>query len=235
MDAAAARAAMVDRQLRGGGIRDERVLAAMLEVPRDAFVPERIRDRAYEDGALPIGHGQTVSQPWVVAAICEGLELAGDEEVLEVGTGSGYSTAILALLARHVRSIEIVDELAERAAATLAELGYSNVEVLAGDGSGEVAGPQSVDAIAVHAAAPALPGGLVRALRPGGASGHPDRRGRRRPPGRVQAHGRRQRGRAGATAESHRAVPIRAPDRRGWIPIRISGRTMPGAGRLPGT
>ena len=168
MDAAAARAAMVDRQLRGGGIRDERVLAAMREVPRDAFVPERIRDRAYEDGALPIGHGQTVSQPWVVAAICEGLELAGDEEVLEVGTGSGYSTAILALLARHVRSIEIVDELAERAAATLAELGYSNVEVLAGDGSGEVAGPQSVDAIAVHAAAPALPGGLVRALRPGG-------------------------------------------------------------------
>ena len=167
MDAAAARAAMVDRQLRGGGIRDERVLAAMLEVPRDAFVPERIRERAYEDGALPIGHGQTVSQPWVVAAICEGLELAGDEEVLEVGTGSGYSTAILALLARHVRSIEIVDELAERAAATLAELGYSNVEVLAGDGSGEVAGPQSVDAIAVHAAAPALPGGLVRALRPG--------------------------------------------------------------------
>lgn len=168
MDSAAARAAMVDRQLRGGGIRDERVLAAMLEVPRDAFVPERIRDRAYEDGALPIGHGQTVSQPWVVAAICEGLELAGDEEVLEVGTGSGYSTAILALLARHVRSIEIVDELAERAAATLAELGYSNVEVSAGDGSGEVAGPQSVDAIAVHAAAPALPGGLVRALRPGG-------------------------------------------------------------------
>ena len=140
----------------------------MLEVPRDAFVPERIRDRAYEDGALPIGHGQTVSQPWVVAAICEGLELAGDEEVLEVGTGSGYSTAILALLARHVRSIEIVDELAERAAATLTDLGYSNVEVLAGDGSGEVAGPQSVDAIAVHAAAPALPGGLVRALRPGG-------------------------------------------------------------------
>ena len=168
MDAAAARAAMVDRQLRGGGIRDERVLAVMREVPRDAFVPERIRDRAYDDGALPIGHGQTVSQPWVVAAICEGLELAGDEEVLEIGTGSGYSTAILALLARHVRSIEIVDELAERAAATLADLGYSNVEVLAGDGSGEVAGPQSVDAIAVHAAAPALPGGLVRALRPGG-------------------------------------------------------------------
>jgi protein-L-isoaspartate(D-aspartate) O-methyltransferase len=167
-DAATARAAMVDRQLRAGGIRDERVLAAMAEVPREAFVPARIRDRAYEDGALPIGHGQTVSQPWVVAAICEALELTGDEEVLEIGTGSGYSTAILALLARHVRSIEIVDELAERADATLADLGYSNVEVLAGDGSGEVASTQSVDAIAVHAAAPALPGGLVRALRPGG-------------------------------------------------------------------
>jgi protein-L-isoaspartate(D-aspartate) O-methyltransferase len=167
-DAAAARAAMVDRQLRGGGIRDERVLGAMAEVPREAFVPERIRDRAYDDGALPIGHGQTVSQPWVVAAICEGLQLTGDEDVLEIGTGSGYSAAILALLAREVRSIEIVEELAERAARTLAELGYSNVEVLAGDGSGEVASPQSVDAIAVHAAAPGLPGGLVRALRPGG-------------------------------------------------------------------
>lgn len=167
-DVATDRAAMVDRQLRGGGIRDERVLAAMREVPREAFVPERVRDRAYEDGALPIGHGQTVSQPWVVAAICEGLELTGDEEVLEIGTGSGYSSAILALLVRSVRSIELVDELAERAAATLAELGYSNVEVLAGDGSGEVAGPQSVDAIAVHAAAPALPGALARALRPGG-------------------------------------------------------------------
>jgi protein-L-isoaspartate(D-aspartate) O-methyltransferase len=168
MDAPAARAAMVDRQLRGGGIRDERVLAAMREVPREAFVPEKVRDRAYDDGALPIGHGQTVSQPWVVAAICEGLELTGDEEVLEIGTGSGYSTAILALLARRVRSIELVEELAERAAATLAELGYTNAEVHAGDGSGEVAARQSVDAIAVHAAAPALPGGLVRALRPGG-------------------------------------------------------------------
>jgi protein-L-isoaspartate(D-aspartate) O-methyltransferase len=159
---------MVDRQLRAGGIRDERVLAAMAEVPREAFVPESVRDRAYDDGALPIGFGQTVSQPWVVAAICEGLELTGDEEVLEIGTGSGYSTAILALLARQVRSIEIVPELAERAAATLTELGYSNVEVIAGDGSGAVAEPQSVDAIAVHAAAPGLPGGLVQALRPGG-------------------------------------------------------------------
>jgi len=166
--AAAARAAMVERQLRGGGIRDERVLEAMGTVPRERFVPERRRGRAYDDSALPIGYDQTVSQPWVVAAICEALELRGDEEVLEIGTGSGYSTAVIASLARHVRSIELVEELAERAAATLAELGYANVEVVAGDGSGEVAGSRSYDAIAVHAAAPALPGPLARALRPSG-------------------------------------------------------------------
>ncbi len=176
----AARAAMVDRQLRAGGIRDERVLEAMGTVPREAFVPERRRKRAYEDGALPIGHGQTVSQPWIVAAICEALELSGDEDVLEIGTGSGYSAAVLAMLARRVVSIEIVEELAVRAHATLAELGFSNVEVLVGDGSGEVADPRSYDAIAVHAAAPALPGPLARALRPGGrlvipiAEGHAD-------------------------------------------------------------
>ena len=163
-----ARAAMVERQLRAGGIRDERVLAAMGTVPREAFVPERRRKRAYEDGALPIGHGQTVSQPWIVAAICEALELRGDEDVLEVGTGSGYSAAVLALLARRVVSVEIIEELAAKAQATLDALGYSNVEVLVGDGSGEVATPQSYDAIAVHAAAPSLPGPLARALRPGG-------------------------------------------------------------------
>jgi protein-L-isoaspartate(D-aspartate) O-methyltransferase len=159
---------MVDRQLRGGGIRDERVLAAMGEVPRERFVPERQRARAYDDGALPIDHGQTVSQPWVVAAICEGLELAGAEEVLEIGTGSGYSTAVIAKLARRVVSIELVEELAQSAARTLAELGCENVEVHAGDGTGDVAEPQSYDAIAVHAAAPALPESLARALRPGG-------------------------------------------------------------------
>src|SRR5207247_543854 len=91
-----ARARMVDRQLRARGIDDERVLEAMAAVPRDRFVPERWRRRAYDDGALPIGHGQTISQPWVVAAICQGLELEGPERVLEVGTGSGYSAAVLA-------------------------------------------------------------------------------------------------------------------------------------------
>jgi protein-L-isoaspartate(D-aspartate) O-methyltransferase len=163
-----ARAAMVERQLRRGGIRDERVLEAMGTVPREAFVPPRRRKRAYDDGALPIGHGQTVSQPWIVAAICEALELRGDEEVLEIGTGSGYSAAVLAMLARRVVSIEIVEELAAQARIVLRELGYDNVEVLVGDGSVDAAEPQSYDAIAVHAAAPALPGPLARALRPGG-------------------------------------------------------------------
>jgi protein-L-isoaspartate(D-aspartate) O-methyltransferase len=163
-----ARGAMVERQLRAGGIRDERVLLAMGEVPRERFVPARQRGRAYEDSALPIGEGQTVSQPWVVAAICEALQLGGDEEVLEVGTGSGYSAAVLSMLARRVVSIELIEKLAERATRALASLGYGNVEVRAGDGSAEVAAPQSFDAVAVHAAAPELPPNLATALRPGG-------------------------------------------------------------------
>ncbi len=159
---------MVERQLRRGGIADERVLAAMARVPREMFVPADRQRRAYDDSALPIGHGQTVSQPWVVAAICEALELRGSEDVLEIGTGSGYSAAVLAELAHRVVSIELVPELAERARATLATLSVCNVEVLAGDGTQDVAGPQSYDAVAVHAAAPALPPLLARALRPNG-------------------------------------------------------------------
>src|SRR5215217_4040613 len=102
----ARRARMVDRQLRRRGIEDERVLAAMEAVPREAFVPEGMRSRSYADSALPIAEGQTISQPWIVAAICQALELGGDEVVLEVGTGSGYSAAVLARLAGHVVSIE---------------------------------------------------------------------------------------------------------------------------------
>ena len=97
---------MVERQLRRRGIHDERVLDAMASVPRERFVPPDVRDRAYDDGALPIGHRQTISQPWVVAAICQALALRGDERVLEIGTGSGYSAAVLARLARSVTSIE---------------------------------------------------------------------------------------------------------------------------------
>lgn len=158
---------MVRDQLAFGGIADERVLGAMGKVPREEFVPERWRDRAYADGALPIGHGQTISQPWVVAAICEALELTGDERVFEVGTGSGYSAMVLAQLAAEVTTAELVPELAEAARQTLERLGVPNVRVIAGDGSLDAPGGP-YDAIAVHAAAPAIPAGLARALRPGG-------------------------------------------------------------------
>ena len=110
----AERERMVERQLRRRGIGDERVLEAMGRVPRELFVPEEVRRRAYADSALPIGHRQTISQPWVVAAICQALELEGEESVLEIGTGSGYSTAVLAQLADRVISFERVPELAER-------------------------------------------------------------------------------------------------------------------------
>ena len=164
---ARAREAMVRDQLAAGGIADERVLAAMGAVPREEFVPDRWRHRAYADGALPIGHDQTISQPWVVAAICEALELEGGEEVLDVGAGSGYSTAVLARLARRVTGLELVPELAERAAEVLHRLGVRNARVLAADGSARPPdGPY--DAIAVHAAAPGLPPALARALVPGG-------------------------------------------------------------------
>jgi protein-L-isoaspartate(D-aspartate) O-methyltransferase len=129
------RARMVARQLRGRGIRDERVLAAMGEVPRERFVPEDVRRRAYRDGALRIGEGQTISQPWIVACMAQLLELSGDERVLEVGTGSGYAAAVLSRVCREVVTIERFASLAEGARATLAELGYHNVEVRVGDGS----------------------------------------------------------------------------------------------------
>jgi protein-L-isoaspartate(D-aspartate) O-methyltransferase len=159
---------MVARQLRARGISDERVLAAMGAVPRERFVPERWRRRAYDDGALPIGHGQTISQPWVVAAICQGLELRGGERVLEVGTGSGYSAAVLARLAAHVVSVERITELAAAARATLADLGVENVDVVGGDASAGAPQGGVFDSIAVHASAPSLPAGLVAALAPGG-------------------------------------------------------------------
>jgi protein-L-isoaspartate(D-aspartate) O-methyltransferase len=125
----------VDRQLRRRGIDDPRVLAAMGRVPRERFVPERLRAHAYDDAALQIGYRQTISQPYVVARICEALELSGGESVLDVGTGSGYQAAVLAELARSVLSIERVPALAERARVALAAAGYENVEVLVGDGS----------------------------------------------------------------------------------------------------
>jgi protein-L-isoaspartate(D-aspartate) O-methyltransferase len=159
---------MVERQLRRRGISDERVLAAMREVPRELFVPESQRRRSYADSALPIGSGQTISQPWIVAAISQATELSGDERVLEVGTGSGYSTAVLARLAREVLSIERHAELATEAAQRLRELGIANVEVSVGDGSRGLPERGPFDAIAVHATAPEPPHSLFEQLAPGG-------------------------------------------------------------------
>src|SRR3954462_13647463 len=130
-----ARRRMVDRQLRGRGIEDERVLAAMLEVPRELFLPEELRREAYSDGALPIGEGQTISQPWIVAFMAQLLALHGDELILELGTGSGYGAGVLSRLVAHVVTIERHPALAKRAAVVLAELGDPIVEVLTGDGT----------------------------------------------------------------------------------------------------
>ena len=126
---------MVERQLRKRGIGDERVLRAMGEVPRERFVPPEFRPDAYRDGALAIGEGQTISQPWIVGCMSSLLELGGEEVVLEVGTGSGYGAAVLSRCCRKVVTIERVQPLAERARALLAELGYDNVEVRVGDGT----------------------------------------------------------------------------------------------------
>src|SRR4051794_17610922 len=155
---------MVERQLRRRGIEDERVLAAMGAVPRERFVPERVRKSAYNDSALPIGHEQTISQPWVVAAICQALRLRGDEVVLEIGTGSGYSAAVLAELAGRVISVERVPELGETAREKLEELGADKVEVIVGDGSRGYPAEAPYDAIAVHAATPEAPHSLLSEL-----------------------------------------------------------------------
>jgi protein-L-isoaspartate(D-aspartate) O-methyltransferase len=159
---------MVEHQLRRRGIADERVLSAMGRVPRELFLPENVRRYAYEDGALPIGYGQTISQPYIVGTICALLELSGDERVLDVGTGSGYQAAVLAELAAEVVTIERVPELAERAQAALAEAGYEQVEVIVGDGSLGVPERAPFDGIAVAAAAPTIPPALYAQLADGG-------------------------------------------------------------------
>jgi len=159
---------MVERQLRGRGIEDERVLAAMGEVRREDFVPRQLRDRAYDDSALPIEEEQTISQPWIVAAICQALALEGSELVLEVGTGSGYSAAVLSRLADHVVTIERHEALFRAAREMIVGLGFDNVETLMGDGSLGLPGRASFDAIAVHATAPAPPPALLDQLAEGG-------------------------------------------------------------------
>jgi protein-L-isoaspartate(D-aspartate) O-methyltransferase len=167
-DLTAERRDMVKQQLRGRDIVDEGVLRAMERVPRELFVSARERRRAYEDAALPIGHGQTISQPYMVAKICETLALRPGQGALDVGTGSGYQAAVLAELGADVVTIERIPELAEQARANLAAAGYERVEVVVGDGTLGLPERAPFDGIAVAAAAPGFPQTLYEQLRPGG-------------------------------------------------------------------
>ena len=164
----AARLEMVARQIRDRGIRDERVLNAMRTVPRHLFVPTELVSRAYSDEPLPIGDGQTISQPFMVAAMAEALSLEGHECVLEIGGGSGYQAAVLSQLAREVIAIEARPALAIAAAARIDRLGYRNVDLKTGDGSGGWPPCAPYEAILVTAAAPAVPEPLLDQLGEGG-------------------------------------------------------------------
>jgi len=163
-----AREEMVATQIAARGVRDPKTLAAMRKVPRHLFVPPSAVAQAYEDHPLSIGHGQTISQPYIVAFMTEALGLTGGESVLEVGTGSGYQSAVLAEIAGRVHTIEIVTPLAEESAALLKRLGYTNVEVRAGDGYLGWAEAAPFDAIVVTAAAPRIPEPLREQLKDGG-------------------------------------------------------------------
>jgi protein-L-isoaspartate(D-aspartate) O-methyltransferase len=156
---------MVEQQLRSRDVEDSRVLEAMERVPRELFVPQELARRAYDDAALPIGFGQTISQPYMVARICEALSLRGGERVLDVGTGSGYQAAVLAELAHEVHTIERIPELAAFASERLARAGYADrVHVHVGDGTLGLPEHEPYDAIAVAAAAPDLPAPLYDQL-----------------------------------------------------------------------
>jgi protein-L-isoaspartate(D-aspartate) O-methyltransferase len=165
---ARARDRMVADQIEARGIHDPRTLAALRKVPRHLFVPPVSLADAYADHPLPIGHGQTISQPYIVAFMTEALGLAGGETILEVGTGSGYQAAVLAEIAARVYSIEIVEPLASEARERLARLGYRNVDVRAGDGYQGWPAAAPFDGIMVTAAAPRIPEPLKRQLKDGG-------------------------------------------------------------------
>jgi protein-L-isoaspartate(D-aspartate) O-methyltransferase len=164
----AERERMVREQIAARDVRDRRVLAVMAEIPRHEFVPTEQRALAYRDHPLPIGGGQTISQPYVVALMSELLDLGGDERVLEIGTGSGYQAAVLSRLAKAVYTIEIDAELAAAAATLLARLGYDNVQVKAGDGFFGWPDAAPFDAIIITAATPRIPDALLAQLREGG-------------------------------------------------------------------
>jgi protein-L-isoaspartate(D-aspartate) O-methyltransferase len=164
----AERERMIERQIAARGVKDERVLGALRDTPRHEFVPEDVRDQAYQDRPLPIGFRQTISQPYIVALMSEVLALSGDEIVLEIGTGSGYQAAVLGRLAKEVYTIEIVRELGERAKRDLARLGYSNVHVRVGDGYQGWPEHAPFDAIVVTAAPEHVPQPLIDQLAVGG-------------------------------------------------------------------
>jgi len=159
---------MVRRDIEARGISDPRILAAMRHVPRERFISRRWRDKAYDDGALPISARQTISQPYVVAWMIDSLRLSDDARVLEIGTGSGYGAAVLAEVAGEVVTVERLVMLADQARALLDELGYRNVAVVVGDGTLGHAARAPYDGICVTAAAPEVPPTLLRQLAPGG-------------------------------------------------------------------
>jgi protein-L-isoaspartate(D-aspartate) O-methyltransferase len=159
---------MVKEQLISRGIKDKRVLEAMEKVPRHLFVPEKYKDVAYSDGPLPIGHGQTISQPYMVALMTEALKVYADHKVLEIGTGSGYQAAVLSELVKEVYTIEIIGELSKRASKLLKKLGYKNVHTKEGDGYFGWKEHAPFDAIIVTAAATHVPPPLIKQLKDGG-------------------------------------------------------------------
>ncbi|MBN1897530.1 MAG: protein-L-isoaspartate(D-aspartate) O-methyltransferase [Spirochaetes bacterium] len=159
---------MIKYQILSRGIKDKRVLEAMSELPREEFVPEKLRDQAYADNPLPIGMNQTISQPYIVALMTQALELKGKEKVLEIGTGSGYQAAILAKLAHTVYTIDRIEELVEIARLRIERLGMNNVFFRVGDGTLGLREEAPFDRIIVTAAAPHLPDNLIRQMAPGG-------------------------------------------------------------------
>lgn len=167
-DFAKQRGAMVSHQIAGRGVRSPLVLDAMRSVPREAFLPVNQGDFAYEDAPLPIAEGQTISQPYIVALMTEALALQGGEKVLEIGTGSGYAAAVLSRIASSVYTVERIEQLAAKAAATLAALGYRNVHVLHADGTLGWPDHAPYDAIVVAAGGPAVPQALKAQLKIGG-------------------------------------------------------------------
>src|SRR5450631_1683022 len=168
MDFEKRRAQLVERYIAHRGVHSPLVLAAMESVPREAFLPEDMREFAYEDAALPIAEGQTISQPYIVAMMTEALGLEGGERVLEIGTGSGYAAAVLAEIAKDVYTVERIGQLAEKSAATLSHLGYHNVHVLHGDGTLGWPDHAPYDAIIVAAGGPQVPESLKAQLKIGG-------------------------------------------------------------------